>query len=48
MKLLKDILFGLRLQEVVGPTQVAIDAVTGDSRLVRKDHLFVAIRGTHR
>lgn len=47
MKLLKDILFGLRLQEVVGPTQVAIDAVTGDSRLVRKDHLFVAIRGTH-
>ncbi len=48
MKLLKDIIFGLRLQEVVGSTQVAIDSVTGDSRVVRKDTLFVAIRGTHR
>ncbi len=47
MKLLKDILFGLRLQEVQGSTQVAIDAATSDSRAVRKDGLFVAIRGTH-
>ena len=47
MKLLKDILFGIRLQEVQGSTQVAIDAVTSDSRAVRKDALFVAIRGTH-
>lgn len=46
MKLLKDILFGLRLQEVLGSTQMAVDAVTSDSRAVRKDFLFVAIRGT--
>ncbi len=47
MKLLKDILFGLRLREVLGSTHVAIDGVTSDSRAVRKASLFVAIRGTH-
>ncbi|MDG1252471.1 MAG: UDP-N-acetylmuramoyl-L-alanyl-D-glutamate--2,6-diaminopimelate ligase [Schleiferiaceae bacterium] len=46
MKLLKDILFGLRLQEVLGSTRLAVDGVTCDSRAVRKDFLFVAIRGT--
>lgn len=46
MKLLKDILFGIRIQEVVGSTQVAIDTVVSDSRQLRKGVLFVAIRGT--
>jgi len=46
MKLLKDLIYGIRLKEVIGNTHVAIEYVTSDSRSVRKNSLFVAIRGT--
>lgn len=46
MKLLSDILYKTRLEEVVGSTNVAISAVAFDSRKVKKDSLFIATRGT--
>lgn len=46
MKLLKDILYGARIQEVVGSTHVAIESIAFDSRAVRPFGLFVAVRGT--
>ena len=46
MKLLKDILYKVSLIEVVGSTNVAINAIQFDSRKVGKDNLFVAVRGT--
>ena len=46
MKLLSDILYKARIEEVIGSTHVAISSVTFDSRKVKKDTLFVAVRGT--
>lgn len=46
MKLLKEILYQVRLREVAGSTNVAISSLTADSRKVKRDGLFVAIRGT--
>lgn len=46
MKLLSDILYKARIEEVIGSTHVAISSITFDSRKVRKDTLFVATRGT--
>jgi len=46
VKLLKDILYGARIQEVVGSTHVAIESIAFDSRAVRPFGLFVAVRGT--
>jgi UDP-N-acetylmuramoyl-L-alanyl-D-glutamate--2,6-diaminopimelate ligase len=46
MKLLKDLIYKAGIEEVVGPTNIAISAVSFDSREVRKDGLFVAVRGT--
>ncbi len=46
MKLLKDILYRVSLVEVVGSTNVAITAVSFDSRRIEKDSLFFAVRGT--
>lgn len=46
MKLLSDILYKTRLEEVVGSTNVAISSVAFDSRKVKKDSLFIATRGT--
>ena len=46
MKLLKDLLYGVRLKDVVGHTQIAINNVCYDSREVQENSLFVAIRGT--
>ena len=46
MKLLSDILYKVKLEEVVGSTNVAIIDVTFDSRAVKKDSLFIAIKGT--
>jgi len=46
MKLLKDILYKVRLVEVNGSTNVAITSVSFDSRKITKDSLFVAIKGT--
>ncbi len=46
MKLLKDILYGARIQHVHGTTHVAIEAVELDSRRVRPMSLFAAVRGS--
>ena len=46
MKLLSDILYKTRLEEVVGSTNVAINSVAFDSRQVKKDSLFIATKGT--
>ncbi|MCE3278710.1 MAG: UDP-N-acetylmuramoyl-L-alanyl-D-glutamate--2,6-diaminopimelate ligase [Bacteroidetes bacterium] len=46
MKLLKDILYKAGLTEVEGSTNVAITAISFDSRKVEKDSLFVAVKGT--
>lgn len=46
MKLLSDILYKVRLEEVIGVTHLAIASVAFDSRKVKKDGLFVATRGT--
>jgi UDP-N-acetylmuramoyl-L-alanyl-D-glutamate--2,6-diaminopimelate ligase len=46
VKLLSDILYKTRLEEVIGSTNVAINSVAFDSRQVKKDSLFIATRGT--
>lgn len=46
MKLLSEILYKTRMEEVIGSTHMAISSVTFDSRKVKKDTLFVATRGT--
>jgi UDP-N-acetylmuramoyl-L-alanyl-D-glutamate--2,6-diaminopimelate ligase len=46
MKLLKDILYKAGIIEVEGSTNVAITALSFDSRKVEKDSLFVAVKGT--
>ena len=45
MKLLSDILYKTRLEEVIGSTNVAISSVVFDSRQVKKDSLFIATKG---
>jgi UDP-N-acetylmuramoyl-L-alanyl-D-glutamate--2,6-diaminopimelate ligase len=47
MKLLKNLLYGVRLVDVQGSTNLAVESVTSDSRKVRPDCMFVAVRGTH-
>ena len=44
MKLLKNLLYGVRLVDVQGSTNLAVESVTSDSRKVRPDSLFVAVR----
>ncbi len=46
MKLLKDILYKVRLEQVVGSTNSAIEQVTFDSRAVQPLTAFVAIKGS--
>jgi UDP-N-acetylmuramoyl-L-alanyl-D-glutamate--2,6-diaminopimelate ligase len=46
MKLLKDILYRVRIEGVVGSTNIAIERVTMDSRQVVAFTAFVAIRGS--
>ena len=46
MKLLKDILYGVGLTTVNGPTDVMVNAVCFDSRKVKKNDVFIAIHGT--
>lgn len=46
MKLLKDILFGSRIEQVEGSTNVAIERIAFDSRAVAPFTAFVAIKGT--
>jgi UDP-N-acetylmuramoyl-L-alanyl-D-glutamate--2,6-diaminopimelate ligase len=46
LKLLSDILYKTRLEEIIGSTNVAVASVTFDSRKIKKDSLFIAVRGT--
>ena len=46
MKLLKDILYKVGIEQVVGSTQTAIEKVAFDSRQVVPFTVFVAVRGT--
>lgn len=46
MKVLKDILYKVSLEAVVGNTSVAINAIHFDSRNISLNDVFVAIRGT--
>ena len=46
MTILKDILYKVTLNAVVGSTNVAVSAIDFDSRKINKGDLFVAIRGT--
>lgn len=46
MKLLKDLLFGCRIEAMQGSSHIAITGITADSRNVLRDGLFVAVRGT--
>lgn len=46
MKILKDILYGARISEVIGSTHIAVESVVSDSRQVKPFSCFVAIRGT--
>lgn len=46
MKLLSEILYKVRLEEVVGSTHMAISSVVFDSRKVKRDSLFIATKGT--
>jgi UDP-N-acetylmuramoyl-L-alanyl-D-glutamate--2,6-diaminopimelate ligase len=45
VKLLSDILYKVRLEEILGSTHMAISSVASDSRKVKKGALFVAARG---
>ncbi|MEM7161062.1 MAG: UDP-N-acetylmuramoyl-L-alanyl-D-glutamate--2,6-diaminopimelate ligase [Bacteroidota bacterium] len=45
MKILKDILYKAGIEDVIGPTNVAIDSLYFDSRDVKGYSLFVAIPG---
>ena len=46
MKLLKDILYRVRIEQVVGSTNTAIEHIAFDSRAVRPLTVFVAMKGT--
>ena len=45
MKLLSDILYKVKLEEIIGSTHVAISSIVFDSRKVKKYSLFVATKG---
>ena len=45
MKLLKEILYKTGIEDVIGPTNVAIDSIHFDSRKVQGYSVFIAIRG---
>jgi UDP-N-acetylmuramoyl-L-alanyl-D-glutamate--2,6-diaminopimelate ligase len=44
-KILKDILYKVALTEVIGTTDISISSVQFDSRKVKEDCLFIAIKG---
>ena len=46
MRLLKDIIYGVRIENVIGSTNVAVEGVAYDSRQMMQFGMFVAIPGT--
>ena len=45
MRVLKDILYNVALQSVQGTTDVCINSIQYDSRIVDKNDVFIAIKG---
>ena len=45
MKLLKDVIYGVRIEEVKGNTNIAVENISFDSREVNNLSLFIAIKG---
>jgi len=45
MKSLKDILYKIEISSVIGTTDLSINSIAFDSRKVKKQSLFVAVRG---
>jgi UDP-N-acetylmuramoyl-L-alanyl-D-glutamate--2,6-diaminopimelate ligase len=45
MKNLRDILYGVSLKEVVGSTDITVEQIAFDSRKVKKNTAFIAIKG---
>lgn len=46
MKKLRDILYGVSIEEVIGSTALSVDNIVFDSRLAKKDGVFTAISGS--
>ncbi len=46
MKLLKDLIYGVRIVEVHGSTNIAVEQLAYDSRKVKPFTMFVAMKGT--
>lgn len=46
MNTLRDILYGVRLLDVVGPTDIEVTGLSLDSRTVADGHVFFAVPGT--
>ena len=46
MKKLKDILYKVSIQTIIGSTEVDVKHITFDSRNVLKNSLFIALLGT--
>ena len=46
MKLLKDILYKVTLNAVAGSTNIEVNTIVFDSRLVEKNDVFVAVKGS--
>ena len=46
MKLLKDLIYDARIIEIQGTTNIAVEGIAIDSRVIKPMSLFVAIKGT--
>ena len=47
MRLLKDIIYGVRIEEVKGDTNIAVENISFDSREINNLSLFVAVKGVN-
>ena len=45
MKLLKDIIYGIRIVEIKGNTNIAVESIAFDSRKINNLSLFIAVNG---
>ena len=46
MKLLKDVIYSVRIEDVIGITNIAVEHLAFDSREVKQYSVFVAVKGT--
>ena len=47
MRLLKEIIYGVRIEEVKGNTNIAVESISFDSREINNLSLFVAVKGVN-